>query len=72
MSVEMINIKNNIFTSELIGDKEVRVYGTSKEPWFVGKDIAKMLGYLNNERKAIRNHVDDDDKMTYLEWGGLI
>jgi prophage antirepressor-like protein/very-short-patch-repair endonuclease len=59
----MINIKNNIFTSELIGDKEVRVYGTSVEPWFVGKDIADMLGYVNTE-KAIKKHVDDEDKIT--------
>ena len=27
------------------------------EPWFVGKDVASVLGY-----KAIRMHVDDDDK----------
>ena len=30
-------------------------------PWFVGKDVAKALGY-ELERKAIRDHVDDDDK----------
>ena len=31
------------------------------EPWFVGKDAADILGY-SNPRKAIIDHVDDDDK----------
>ena len=30
------------------------------EPWFRGKDIAKVLGYQNTT-KAIIVHVDDDD-----------
>ena len=32
-----------------------------KEPWFVGKDIAVALGYTN-PRKAISDHVDEEDK----------
>lgn len=31
------------------------------EPWFVGKDVAEALGYQNPQR-AIRDHVDDEDK----------
>ena len=31
------------------------------EPWFVGKDVAQVLGY-SNPPKAIRDHVDDEDK----------
>ena len=31
------------------------------EPWFVGADIANMLGYTN-PRKAIRDHVEEEDK----------
>lgn len=31
------------------------------EPWFVGKDVAEALGY-SNPRKAIIDHVDEDDK----------
>lgn len=31
------------------------------EPWFVGKDVAVILGY-SNPRKAIIDHVDDEDK----------
>lgn len=31
------------------------------EPWFVGKDVADVLGY-SNSRKAMADHVDDEDK----------
>lgn len=31
------------------------------EPWFVGKDVAEILGYANT-RKALLDHVDDEDK----------
>ena len=30
-------------------------------PYFVGKDVAVVLGYTNPQ-KAMRDHVDDDDK----------
>ena len=33
----------------------------SGETYFVGKDVAEALGYTNTQ-KAIRDHVDDDDK----------
>ena len=35
----------------------------SGETYFVGKDVAEALGYTNTQ-KAIRDHVDDDDKLT--------
>lgn len=31
------------------------------EPWFVGKDVAKALGY-SNARDALLKHVDEEDK----------
>lgn len=31
------------------------------EAWFVGKDVARALGYTNPQ-KAIRDHVDDEDR----------
>lgn len=31
------------------------------ESWLVGKDVAERLGY-SNPQKAIRDHVDDEDK----------
>lgn len=33
------------------------------EPWFVGKDIAHILGYAN-ANDALIKHVDQDDKKT--------
>ena len=47
------------FESQEFG--KVRVVEISGEPWLVGKDIAKALGYSNG-RDAISKHVDDDDK----------
>ena len=41
---------------------EIRTVTVDGEPWFVAKDIAEVLGY-SNSRKAILDHVDDEDKM---------
>ncbi|HAP9433462.1 TPA: phage antirepressor [Enterococcus faecium] len=40
---------------------EVRTVLVNDEPYFVGKDIADILGY-SNTAKAIRDHVDEEDK----------
>ena len=40
---------------------KVRVVEVNGEPMFVGKDVAEILGYTN-PRKAIGDHVDDEDK----------
>ena len=41
---------------------EIRTMTNEKgEVFFVGKDVAQALGY-NNPLKAIRDHVDEDDK----------
>lgn len=39
----------------------VRGIEINGEPWLVGKDVAKILGY-SNTRDAISKHVDDEDK----------
>ena len=39
----------------------IRTVTINNEPYFVGKDVAEILGY-NNSRKAIADHVDDEDK----------
>lgn len=39
----------------------VRSIMIDNEPYFVGKDVAEILGY-SNPQKAIRDHVDDEDK----------
>ena len=49
-----------IFTSDVFG--EVRTMTNEKgEIFFVGKDVATALGY-SDSRKAIRVHVDEEDK----------
>lgn len=39
----------------------VRIVEVDGEAWMVGKDVAEALGY-SNPQKAIRDHVDEDDK----------
>lgn len=39
----------------------VRTLTINDEPWFVGKDVADILGYTESA-KAIRTHVDSEDK----------
>ena len=41
----------------------IRVMERDGKPWFVGKDVAAVLSYTNTS-KAIRDHVDDEDKLT--------
>jgi len=50
-----------IFTSDIFG--EIRTCQVNNQIMFVGSDVAKALGYSNSQ-KAIRDHVDDDDKLT--------
>lgn len=40
---------------------QVRTVTINDEPWFVGKDVADVLGY-SNSRKALADHVSEDDK----------
>ena len=42
---------------------EVRTMLIDNEPYFVGKDVAEILSYSNTP-KAIRDHVDVEDKLT--------
>lgn len=39
----------------------VRTISINGEPWFVGKDLAEILGY-SDTFGALKKHVDDDDK----------
>ncbi len=41
--------------------EEVRTLTISGEPWFVGRDVAAVLGY-SNSRKALADHVEEEDK----------
>lgn len=49
-----------IFNNEQFG--QVRVITKDGEPWFVGKDVAEILGYKDTDY-AIRAHVDEEDKL---------
>ncbi|MCT3050430.1 phage antirepressor [Leuconostoc mesenteroides] len=49
--VEVFNFEQN----------EVQTLVINEEVWFVGKDVAKSLGYLNT-KDALGKHVDDEDK----------
>lgn len=51
--------KLQIFNNAEFGS--VRTIVIDGEPFFVGKDIAEVLGY-SNPQKALRDHVDEEDK----------
>lgn len=52
--VQLFNFENH----------EVRSLLLNNEPWFVGKDVAEVLGYQNGSRD-INRHVDEEDRMGY-------
>lgn len=53
--------KMQIFNSGEFGD--IRTVTIDGEPWFVGKDVAKALGY-SNTRDALATHISEEDKNT--------
>lgn len=55
-----------IFNSPEFG--QVRTIQQNGEPWFIGKDVAEILGYKKPEN-AIAVHVDNEDKTTTLIQG---
>lgn len=52
-------MKNQIFKNAEFG--QIRTCMVNGETYFVGKDVASALGYMNDS-KAIRDHVDEEDK----------
>lgn len=40
----------------------IRIVEIENEPYFVGKDVADVLGY-SNPRKALLDHIDEEDKL---------
>lgn len=58
--VQLFNFENH----------EVRSLLLNNEPWFVGKDVADVLGY-SNSRKALNDHVDAEDKNTVTIRDGI-
>lgn len=57
-----------VFNNEEFG--EIRTIMLNGTPWFVGKDVAKSLGYANL-KNAVPNHVEEEDKLsTQIEYAG--
>ena len=52
--------KLKIFNSDDFG--EIRIVEIQDEPWFVGKNVAEILGY-ERYTKAVVDHVDEDDRI---------
>lgn len=56
-------MKNNIVAFNYnYKEHQVRAIEKNGEPWFVGKDVAKILGY-GNTKDALLNHVDEEDRV---------
>ena len=49
-----------VFENQEFG--QIRTVTIKGEPWFVGKDVTDILGYINPS-KALIDHVDDEDKL---------
>lgn len=54
---------NNLQVFENTEFGKIRALEINGEPWFVGKDVADVLGY-SNSRDALSKHVDEEDKNT--------
>ena len=57
--VQLFNFENH----------EVRSLLLNNEPWFVGKDVADVLGYQNGSRD-INRHVDEEDRQKAMFFDG--
>ncbi len=55
----MIDNEIQIFNFE---NNEIRALNVGGQPYFVGKDVADILGYAD-QNKALAMHVDDEDKL---------
>lgn len=50
------------FQNDKFGNVRVVLVGVNQEPYFVGKDVAECLGYVNAS-KAVSTHVDEEDRI---------
>lgn len=51
-----------IFTDDRLGIKLNALKDEKGEIWFIGKEVAELFGYKNT-KKAIINHVDEEEKV---------
>lgn len=54
-----MNNNLQIFSNSEFGN--IRTLNLNNENWFIGKDVAEVLGY-SNTRDALKVHVDEEDK----------
>lgn len=52
---------SNILT--YFNQQNIRTVGTHDDPWFVGKDVARVLGYMDT-KDAISTHVKSENKIS--------
>lgn len=64
----MMNSDIQTFENSEFGS--IRIVEIDNEPYFVGKDVTDVLGY-SNPRKAIGDHVDEEDKNTVTIRDGI-
>lgn len=57
-----MNNNLQIFSNKEFG--KIRTLKINNENWFIGKDVAEVLGYERADN-AIRSHVDEEDKLTH-------
>lgn len=58
---ELMENNVQVFSNPVFGN--IRTMMIDGAPWFVGKEVADILGYANTQ-KAIRDHVDEEDRLT--------
>ena len=61
-----------LFTQDIGGQNvAIKALMVDGNPWFRGTDIATALGYAC-ARNAVRNHVDEQDRETLHNLGGIV
>jgi len=63
----MDNNEIKVFENTNFG--KIRTVVQNGEPWFVGKEVADILGYQNGSRD-INRHVDEDDRCKVMVFDG--
>ena len=62
-------METQLITREYFESKIIMIQDEDKNVWFKGFDVASILGYSNKD-KAVRMHVDEEDKIKLKELQG--
>lgn len=63
-------MNTDITTFDFHGNQVRVITDAQNEPWFIGNDVAEVLGYANT-RDALNKHVEDEDKNTVAIRDGI-